>query len=170
MFWYDTKGDAQNTYEHITREILKQRSVHYHIFLRRIAKEHPGLSLEEAFEYLSKHPEEFAYDSSYVNEYDQSDPIISIKLIDISRTAENKDRSTFDFVTVELLLRSDLEIEDMNEFVRDNLIEFSRRALEKVASAKKYQKYNVPVEYLSLYGIATRGKSCLEFKYELRNI
>ena len=65
---------------------------------------------------------------------------------------------------------AEIMIKHLYDLDESGSLAFDKRAREIIASNKSYQKYNVPVEYLTLYGIATRGVSCLEFKYELKKI
>ena len=96
-----------------------------------------------------------------------SDPIISVSNPDITRKIGNNNKDTFDFVAVELLLRHDLGIQDMDAYVKENIEMFNKRALEKIATSKKYQKFGVPVEYLKLYSVGTHIKTEVRMMYEL---
>ena len=138
------------------------------IFLQRILKLDESFSFLQALEYLKANPEMFKV--SYLPGYIKDDPIISFGKPNITRKTGNKDKNTFDFVSVEILLRSDLEIKDIAAFTKEHLEDFDRRAREHIDNAKTYQKYGVPIDFLTLYGCATRGRSCLEFKYELKEV
>ena len=163
ILWNQDVGYKER-YIKIANEVIKENYYPFRRFILKVMKKKPGISFDAALEYLKEHPLEFTIKA----EYDNTDPIISISKPDITRESSNKDKNTFDFVSVEILLRSDLKIKNLESFIKKNMKSFDKRAREAIASNKSYQKYNVPVEYLTLYGIATRGVSCLEFKYELK--
>ena len=165
ILWNQDVGYKER-YIEIANEVIKENYYPFRRFLLKVMKKKPGISFDAALEYLKEHPLDFTIKA----EYDNTDPIISISKPDITRESSNKDKNTFDFVSVEILLRSDLKIKNLESFIKKNMKAFDKRAREAIASNKSYQKYNVPVEYLTLYGIATRGVSCLEFKYELKKI
>ncbi len=71
-------------------------------------------------------------------------------------------------MAVELLLRHDLGIQDMDAYVKENLQMLNKRALDKIAANKKYQSFDVPVEYLKLYSIGTHMKTGVRMMYELK--
>lgn len=163
---WDWDVGYKERYLEVANEVIKENYYPFRRFVLRVMKKNPGITFDAALEYLKEHPSEFTINA----EYDNTDPIISISKPDITRESSNKDKNTFDFVSVEILLRSDLKIKNLEGYIKKNMKAFDKRAREVIASNKSYQKYNVPVEYLTLYGIATRGMSCLEFKYELKNI
>lgn len=138
------------------------------IFYTRIAKKEKRYTLKEAIYYLKLNQSEFRFKERSKEEL--SDPIISISVPDITRKFDNKDPNTFDFVAIEILLRSNLGIDNMEAYVKQNLEIFNNRALQKIAEDKKYKGFNVPVEYLKLYSIGTHMKSSIRMMYELVNV
>ena len=99
-----------------------------------------------------------------------NDPIISISKPDITRQTGNNNTETFDFVNIEILLRSTLDFEDFDDFIREHLFDFNQRALEKIGKDKRYQKFGVPTDFLSLFGISKNARTGLRFSYELKKI
>ena len=164
---FDERDNDSKLYYKIAHALIGKKCYSYRTFVQKIAREHEEMSMEAALDYLRDNPSEFTQGREG---YDQTEPVISVSRPSINREAGNKDRNTFDFIMIEILLRSDLEIPDIAEYIKENLIDFDGRAREKIAEYKPYQKYGVPIEFLSLYGIATRGKSCIEFRYELRKL
>ncbi len=71
-------------------------------------------------------------------------------------------------MSVELLLRNDIGIRDMEAYVKENIELFNKKALKKIAGSRKYQKYDVPTDYLKLYGVGTLSKSSIRMNYELK--
>lgn len=155
-------------YNEVAKKYIGKDCCNLKIFLQRILKLDESFSFSQALEYLKSNPEMFKV--SYLPGYIKDDPVISFGKPNITRKTENKDKNTFDFVSVEILLRSDLEIKDIAAFTKEHLEDFDKRAREHIDNAKTYQKYGVPAEFLTLYGCATRGRSCLEFKYELKEV
>lgn len=138
------------------------------IFYTRIAKKEKRYTLTQALYYLKLNQEEFRLKARSKEEC--TDPIISITTPDITRKFGNNDKNTFDFVAIEILLRSNLGIEDMDAYVNKNREMFNKRALKKIAENKKYQSFGVPVEYLKLYSIGTHMKSSIRMMYELKKV
>ena len=143
-----------------------KRYCNSNIFFTRITKKEKRYSLQEAISYLKLNKYEFGLKERSIEEV--SDPIISITAPDITRKFGNNNKETFDFVTVELLLRRNLGIQDMEAYVKENLELFNKRVLGKIAMNKKYQSYGVPVEYLKLYSIGTHMKTGVRMMYELK--
>ncbi|SEA94179.1 hypothetical protein SAMN05216349_1616 [Oribacterium sp. KHPX15] len=135
------------------------------IFFTRIAKNEKRYNLKEAMHYLKLNQSEFRFKERSKEEL--SDPIISVSTPDITRKFGNNDKNTFDFVAIEILLRRNLNIDDMEAYVKQNLDIFNNRALQKIAEDKKYKSFNVPVKYLKLYSIGTHMKSSIRMMYEL---
>ena len=165
LILFDLHTDDSTMYYEVAHSVIGKKCYSYHSFVQKIAREHEGMTLAAALDYLREKPDEF---TQGIKDYDESDPIISISKPSINRETGNKDKNTFDFIAIEILLRSDLEISDISEYIKENLVDFDRRARKRIADYKPYRKFGVPVEFLSLYGIATRGRSCLEFRYELQ--
>ncbi len=138
----------------------------YDHFYSRIAKMDKKLSVGEAFEYFKKNPEEFVI--RYRSRSDMKDPVISVTTPDITRKQGNDNKDTFDFVSVELLLRSDLGINDMRVYIRENIRMLNEKALEKISKSKTYQKYDVPISYLKLYSVANHTTTLVRLMYELK--
>ena len=100
--------------------------------------------------------------------YDRNDPVISIRRPDIMRKAGSKDTKTFDYVNIEVALRSSIIISD--DFIRDNIGDFDVRIREKIDKDKRYQKFGVPAMFLNLYTISKVGQGMLRFCYELKDL
>lgn len=138
------------------------------IFFTRMAKKEKRYTLKDAIKYLRLNRYEFGLKERSIE--DMSDPIISITAPDITRKFGNDNKETFDFIAVEILLRHDLGIQDLDAYVKENLQMLNKRALDKIAANKKYQSFGVPVEYLKLYSIGTHMKTEVRLMYELKNV
>ncbi|OON85774.1 hypothetical protein BXO88_10990 [Oribacterium sp. C9] len=145
-----------------------KRYCNSNVFFTRMAKKEKRYSLKDSMNYLKLNRYEFALKERSKEEI--SDPIISVSTPDITRKFGNDNKETFDFVVVELLLRHDLGIQDMDAYVKENLQMLNKRALDKIAVNKKYQSFDVPVEYLKLYSIGTHMKTGVRMMYELKNV
>lgn len=168
LIFFRSAMEYKEKYYEIAKPLIGEKCYLWELFYAKIALEHDSMTVEEALEYLKAHPEEFTKKDHA--KPDPSDPIVSIKRVDITRRTDNTDKNTFDFVSVEILLRSTLQIPDMKAFIRENLPELNERALEKIAASKKYQSFGVPVEFLSLYSIGTFMQSTIRMMYELREV
>lgn len=145
-----------------------KRYCNSNIFFTRITKKEKRYSLQEAIRYLKLNKYEFGLKERSIEEV--HDPVISVSTPDITRKFGNDNKGTFDFVAVEMLLRHDLGIQDMDAYVKANLQMFNKRAMDKIAANKKYQSFGVPVEYLKLYSIGTHMKTEVRLMYELKNV
>lgn len=58
----------------------------------------------------------------------------------------------------------------MRDYVRENLEYLNQKALDKIASAKRYQSFGVPVSFLTLYSIGIHIQSTIRMMYELREV
>ena len=138
------------------------------IFFTRMAKKEKRYTLKDAIKYLRLNRYEFGLKGRSIEEI--SDPIISVSTPVITRKFGNDNKETFDFIAVEILLRHDLGIQDLDAYVKENLQMLNKRALDKIAANKKYQSFGVPVEYLKLYSIGTHMKTEVRLMYELKNV
>lgn len=74
--------------------------------------------------------------------------VLKIDRPEIRRETGNTNKKTFDFVRVEMSIRSTYQsVEKLKEHKK----EIIQKALDKIDSYKPYQKYGVPVKYLHLY-------------------
>lgn len=74
--------------------------------------------------------------------------VLKVNRPEIRRETGNTNKNTFDFVRVEMSIRSTYQ---SVEKLRSHKKELIQKALDKIDSYKPYQKYGVPVKYLHLY-------------------
>ncbi len=172
FFWDSSIEVYEEKYRSVLAELEGSRGKDYIqslYFYKRIIKEYGSIPLEEAYDILRKNPEKFRKQKG-IPGYEFGDSVISISKPDISRERGNTDKNTFDFVSVEVLLRSDLGItvNTFDDYIRDNLSTINMRVCKSLDSDKRFQKYGVPASFLSLYAISKQGTVGLFLKYELR--
>ena len=74
--------------------------------------------------------------------------VLKINRPEIRRETGNTNKNTFDFVRVEMSIRSTYQSVEKLKKCKKDLIQ---KALDKIDGYKPYQKYGVPVKYLHLY-------------------
>lgn len=92
-------------------------------------------------------PRPYAMNAEQRYEWDHG-IVLKIDRPEIRRETGNTKKNTFDFVRVEMSIRSTYQsVEKLKEHKK----ELIQKALDKIDSYKPYQKYGVPVKYLHLY-------------------
>ena len=92
--------------------------------------------------------------------------IVNIKHLDIRKAFDNKVDGTFDFVRVEMILKS-MDHKERDRMIvenRKNIIEY---ALDWIGKNERYKAYGVPVDYLKPYSMGVNG-SVLILDFELK--
>lgn len=126
---------------------LKKRETIYSIILTNCK----GLNKHEVLTWVSDHIHLFynKFKMSEVDRYEWNNGIVlKIDRPEIRRETGNTNKKTFDFVRVEMSIRSTYQ---SVEKLRAHKKELVQKALDKIDSYKPYQKYGVPVKYLHLY-------------------
>jgi len=126
---------------------LKKRETIYSIILTNCN----GLNKHEVLTWVSDHIHLFynTFKMSEMDRYDWNNGIVlKIDRPEIRRETGNTNKKTFDFVRVEMSIRSTYQ---SVEKLRAHKKEIIQKALDKIDSYKPYQKYGVPVKYLHLY-------------------
>lgn len=123
------------------------------IINRVIIPRFSGKERQEILEWLYTNPSElfkrrpYAMTKEERYEWDHG-IVLKINRPEIRRETGNTKKNTFDFVRVEMSIRSTyLSVEKL----RAHKKELIQKALDKIDSYKPYQKYGVPVKYLRLY-------------------
>lgn len=126
---------------------LKKRETIYSIILTNCK----GLNKHEVLTWVSDHIHLFynKWKMSEMDRYDWNNGIVlKIDRPEIRRETGNTNKKTFDFVRVEMSIRSTYQsVEKLKEHKK----EIIQKALDKIDNYKPYQKYGVPVKYLHLY-------------------
>lgn len=147
------------------KNIDKKEITSVYSFWRKLGRLQNGKTFEEIEQYLSDNPDIYKVAHHYKAE--PNEVVFSVSRPAISRSNDNKNKNTFDFVSVELLIRAQ---EDIKRFVKENYIYLAEKALEKIENYSGYQKYNVPIGFLTLYSAGTRGDSIVILNFQIREV
>ena len=176
IYWRLTDDSYQERYMSLRKRLSVpggRRRYMISKFLKVIVDDLNVTDFDTALEMFEHDPDRFSFppvDTTYFAGYDMNDPIITISKPDIVRQTGNKNTKTFDFINVEILLRSTLTFTDFDEFIRENLYDFNKRVLEAIGEDRRYQRFGVPTEFLSLYSISKHARTGLRFSYEIKRI
>ena len=83
------------------------------------------------------------------------------------RVPENTNQNTFDFIKVRVSYSSQWQ-GDKNAYIKENIKGITRRVVDHLKGYKRFQKYEVPVNMLTLAKVLNRMDSTLEFVFELK--
>lgn len=86
------------------------------------------------------------------------DFVLTTKAPKFRREVGNKDRSTFDFIDIEMVVRS---TDASKEKVKANKKEIFDKAIDKLNNSKAFQKYGVPINFLKMYQFVVRKDGTL---------
>ena len=92
-----------------------------------------------------------------------------IDLPTIEREVDNDNKNSFDFIRIRLSIPTKDSFPNRKEFIKDNMDYFVTAVLNKLKDAKRYTRYGVPVEYLSLKKATITCTSELEMIFELKD-
>ena len=127
MFYYYKHFESK--YNMDVKQGEDKKYLTYKEFLNIIYSKHKDIkTMEAAIEYAKNNLEEFERKENPIDiacrDFDPNSDVISIKRPVIERDSSNKNGKTFDFVEVEILLRSTLVIDDMEKYVKERLSEW----------------------------------------------
>lgn len=139
------------------------------IFNNIIIPQFSGKKRQEILEWLYANPSALfkrrPYAMSKEQRYEWDHGIVlKIDRPEIRRETGNTDKKTFDFVRVEMSIRSTYQ---SVEKLKKHKKEIIQKALYKIDSYKPYQKYGVPVKYLHLYRMTLLQCGDLILDFEL---
>lgn len=81
------------------------------------------------------------------------------------RATDNENERTFDFIDVEMTIRST----DANrKKVYANRIEIFKKAISKIENSQSFKKYGIPVNCLNMYGFILRHDGTIMVSFELK--
>ena len=95
---------------------------------------------------------------------------LKIGKIDIRRESGNTDTKTFDFIDVEVVLAALETKEKIMKYVKTFKDRLLKEVLDKLKTSKRYQSYNVPIEYLHLHDIVITCDGLAVFMFELKQL
>lgn len=85
----------------------------------------------------------------------------------IERSIENKNKKTFDFVRIFIGIPHTWYM-DKREFLKQNKRPIFRMVLDTIKNDKKYQKYNIPINFLKLTSCTITCQDEIEMVFELK--
>lgn len=95
---------------------------------------------------------------------------LKVGKIDIRRESGNTDTKTFDFIDVEVVLVALETKEKIMKYVKTFKDRLLKEVLDKLKTSKRYQSYNVPIEYLHLHDIVITCDGLAVFMFELKQL
>lgn len=105
--------------------------------------------LDDVFDYISNGMKRSDFlckkilSTQYVEDF-----VLSVYKPEYRRAAGNEDKKTFDFIEVEMVIRS---TDASKEKVQQHQKEIFRKAIEKIEKDRSFKKYGVPVNVLKMY-------------------
>lgn len=127
-------------------------------------------SFECSFMEYTKFRFELTFYKDYTNEYFSfTDHFVNVGRISIERAADNNNTKTFDFIKAEILTAK-LDKEGLVLFAdkfRNQLLE---RVKDKIEASKRFQKFGVPFNYLTLTDIIVTNDLLIVFIFELKDV
>ena len=96
--------------------------------------------------------------------------IVGCKQIQIERDCENQKKNTFDFVRVIYSMSSKIPQKELIENIKKDYKLIANAAVKRLAISKRYQHYNVPVNFLKISKCTLTADRLLEFTFELKEI
>lgn len=94
------------------------------------------------------------------------DFVLTTKVPRFRRDISNKDKSTFDFIDIEMVVRS---TDATKEKVNANKQEIFDKAIAKLEVNKQFQKYGVPVNFLKMYQFVIRKDGTLIISFCIKD-
>lgn len=88
----------------------------------------------------------------------------------IERVPGNNNKSTFDFVKIDLSISTRLSIEEKKEYIKNNIKHIMDTAVYKISTSRIYTKFGVPINYLKVTSITLKQSSLLHIIFELKEI
>ena len=148
---------------YITREDGKRPA--WNVFFARVGKYCNGMTVDQALDYVKEHGDLFClnYIEKPKMEYGF---IVNIKHLDIRKAYGNKKEGTFDFIRVEMILRS-MDYKERNRMITENKKEIISYALDWIGKNERYRAYGVSTDFLKPYSMGVNG-SVLILDFELK--
>ena len=85
------------------------------------------------------------------------------------RSPDNLNENTFDYIYIDVSIRSDSIMENRDEYLNAHIKEIAERVAEKLENSKDFQKYGVPINFLRVCRTTIKRKSSvLQFVFELK--
>lgn len=95
------------------------------------------------------------------------DFVLSVDRPRFRRDVDNKNRNTFDFIDIDMVIRSS---DASKEKVKANKEEIFKKALSKLESSKSFQKYGVPINFLKMYQFVVHRDGSLTISFCIKEL
>lgn len=138
-------------------------SVEYMVSLRTGAK--MKVTLDDVLYYIQKSMSKYDFLKQKYLGSKYEDFVLSVYRPVFRREAGNKKTNTFDFIDIEMLVRS--SDADKNK-VKEHQQEIFDKAIHKIQESKQFQKYGVPVNILHMYQFVVRHDGTLIISFEVK--
>lgn len=92
------------------------------------------------------------------------------KNIDIRREYANKNINTFDFIIVSFYVLHFKSKKEVIEFFKENKKELNSIVITAIQNAEKFQKYNIPINFLKLDSIVVTNSLELVYTFSLKEL
>lgn len=92
------------------------------------------------------------------DEWNPEEFVLTVNRPIYRRAAGNKNTKTFDFIDIEMVIRS---TDADKRKVLENKAEIFNKAIEKLETSKQFQKYGVPINFLKMYQFVVRKDGTL---------
>lgn len=139
------------------------------------SNQNKNLSLHEAF--YKKYPKQNTVDSVTDRTLKEADVdkqvfqfIYRIDKPTFERTPENPNTKTFDFIRIRLSIPTKDTKPDRIEFIKQHKNDIANIALLRIAKAKQFIKYGIPINFLKLEYWTVTMQSELELVFGLKDI
>lgn len=120
--------------------------------------EHIVLHLDDIYDYISEEMDKARFLKKKQIKGPYTDFVLTVNRPKFRREVGNKDTKTFDFIDVEMVVRS---TDATKEKVKANKDEIFKKAVEKLENNKSFQKYGVPINFLKMYQFVVRKDGTL---------
>lgn len=123
-----------------------------------------------SFDDLLNHISNYIPDRSFVRKpkadrWEPSEFVLTVNKPVFRRSNSNKKRNTFDFIDIEMVIRStDVD----KKKVIENKQEIFDKAIAKLETSKRFQNYGVPVSFLKMYQFVLRKDGALLISFCLK--
>lgn len=127
--------------------------------------EHIVLHLDDIYDYILDEMDKNRFLKKKTIKGPYTDFVLTVNRPKFRREVGNKNTKTFDFIDIEMVVRS---TDATKEKVKANKDEIFKKAVEKLENNKSFQKYGVPVNFLKMYQFVVRKDGTLIISFCLK--
>lgn len=125
------------------------------------------LHLDDIYDYISEEMDKARFLKKKQIKGPYTDFVLTVNRPKFRREVGNKDTKTFDFIDVEMVVRS---TDATKEKVKANKDEIFKKAVEKLENNKSFQKYGVPINFLKMYQFVVRKDGTLIISFCMKGV